>query len=98
MLGDVITVMQKGQELANAEVWKNRQGAAAAVGALLGSAWSLAHAFGWMPPVDQETVGAIGGAAAGLYCLFNYWATAATSKRVGLPPRPVPPDLSPPTS
>jgi hypothetical protein len=89
MLRDFITVLREGEELANAETWKNRQIAVGALTALLGSVASIAHSLGYGPQVDSDTLGAIAAGVVGCVGLFNVWTTAATSKRVGiLPARP----------
>lgn len=87
MISELVTVLEKGNELANAETWKNRQMAVGALAALLGAVLAILHALGFGPVVDADTTAAIAGGIVALYGLLNAWLTAATSARVGLPPK-----------
>lgn len=81
---------KQGKELANAATWKNAQLATGALASLLGAAVVIANGFG----IDVHVSDALlQGAAAGvvaLYGLFNAVATAVSSSKVGLPPKPAP--------
>lgn len=81
------TVFQQGKQLANATTWKNRQMAAGAIAGVLGSALVIAKGFGYAIPLDQDTVEALAGGIAAAYSAVNVVLTAATSARVGVPPK-----------
>lgn len=82
-----ITLFQKGQEVSNAETWKNRQSIAASIVALLGALLVIAKAFGVDIQVDENTLVAVGSGVAAVYGLFNIVITTITSKKVGTAPK-----------
>lgn len=74
--------LRHGEELSNAATWKNRQIAVNAVAGLLGAAMVF------LPmEVNGDDLQTVAAAVAILGGMFNTWATAATSKKVGLSPR-----------
>lgn len=79
--------LKAGNELASAETWKNAQQLANSVTALLVAIFSIAGSLGFESPVDQTQIGAIAGAAFPIVIIFNWIATAVSSKRSGLFPR-----------
>lgn len=86
----IFSVFQQGKQLANSTTWKNRQMAAGAIAGLLGSVLIIAKGFGYAIPLDQDTVEALAGGIAALYSAINVVLTAATSARVGVPPKSAP--------
>ena len=87
---DIFRVLRAGQEITNAETWKNRQALTAAIFTILSGAAGISVLLGVQIPVptDPTTIqnasvflGMVG------FGLFNLWATYATTSRVGLPPR-----------
>lgn len=96
-LSALFRALRAGEELANADTWKNRQNAANAILALLGALLALAQSFGInldIPPSDLAVVASgiaiVGG-------LLNAYLTTSTSARIGLPPvnQPDPPGNTP---
>lgn len=89
MIANIFRVFRAGQELANAEVWKKRQALANALVALLVPLAAIGAQAGYLPPLGQNDIELVaGGIAALLLGMFNLWATFATTRRIGLPPRP----------
>ncbi len=89
MIADLFRVVRAGQELANAETWKKRQALANALVALLVPLAAIGAQAGYLPPLGQSDLELVaGGVAALVLGLFNLWATYATTRRIGLPPRP----------
>lgn len=72
--------MRYGEELSNSATWKNRQLAANAVAGLIGTTLVFAPM-----EVNIEDLQTVAGAVAILGGLFNAWATASTSKKIGVP-------------
>lgn len=79
--------LRAGQELANAETWKRRQVAINNLVVLLTVGFSFAHAFGYAAEISQDQLVDIASGVYGLVGLFNTWATVATTKKIGLPPK-----------
>ena len=88
---DLFRVFRAGEELANAETWKNRQVLVNALTVLLSSALAIAAANGHTVNIDQAGIAAIAGTVAALVGVFNGWATVATTERIGLSPKTVAP-------
>jgi hypothetical protein len=96
MIGNAITAMRKGTQLANVETWKNRTVAVNAVAALGGAILGIANALGYPIPLDAEQVDALAVVLVTVVGLFNGWSTLATSTKVGLPDhRPPDPQSGP---
>ena len=76
-------LFRQGQEVADPKLWKERQIAANAVGALLGTAVLLAQAFGYEIPITTEELAGLALFIAGV---GNWVFTVITSKKVGLQP------------
>jgi hypothetical protein len=96
MIGNTITAMRKGRQLANVETWKNRTVAVNAVAALAGAVLGIAHAFGYSVPLDAEQIDALAVVLVTVVGLFNGWSTLATSAKVGVPDhRPPDPQSGP---
>jgi hypothetical protein len=87
MIGNAITAMRKGRQLANVETWKNRTVAVNAVAALAGAILGIANALGYPIPLDAEQVDALAVVLVTAVGLFNGWSTLATSAKVGVPDR-----------
>jgi hypothetical protein len=81
-----LTVLRRGQMVANPETWKNRQIAVTAVSALVAAVFGLAEVFGYGVPIDKESLDGIAAGIVTLVLMFNGWATIATTEKVGLPP------------
>lgn len=81
-----LTVLRRGQVVADPATWKNRQIAVTAVSALIAAGVALAEVFGYGIPIDRESLDGLAAGLVTLVLLFNGWATAATSDKVGLPP------------
>lgn len=79
--------LKSGNELASAETWKKYQQLVNAVSSLLASLVVISSEFGYRVPLDQEQIGAIAGAVLPVVIVFNWIATAVSSKRVGIIPR-----------
>ena len=78
-----ITVLNKGEELSNAAVWKDRQNLINTLVALIGAvAVFLPANLG----ISSDDVLTVASAIAVLAGLCNTYLTTATSARVGLPP------------
>lgn len=95
MIGNAITAMCKGRQLANVETWKNRTVAVNAVAALVGAVFGIANAIGYPIPLDAEQIDALALVLVTVVGLFNGWSTLATSEKVGMPDKN-PPDAGPP--
>lgn len=78
-------LFRKGQELANVEVWKNRQVVANILGGFILAIVALMKAFGYDLPIDSDTAMSI---AFGIAAIVNVILTITTSKKVGLPAKP----------
>jgi hypothetical protein len=82
MLSDFFSALRKGQELINAETWKNRTILLNALVAFIAAIASIAKGFGYDIPVDSE---ALGGGIVAVVAIVNALMQVVTSKRVGLP-------------
>lgn len=80
-----LRAMKAGEELANAETWKNRQSIINAIIILAVAGTEIAKAYGYVLPFSEAQVGVV--VTVVVTGLFNIWATFSTSKRVGLPSR-----------
>ena len=81
--------LQEGVELAKADTWKNRATAVNALVVFLTALAGLAPQFGWdFSHVSQETLTALAGGIFAAASLFNGYVHLASSKKVGLPPKP----------
>lgn len=78
-------LFRKGQELGNAEIWKNRQVTANILGGFILATVALIKAFGYELPIDENTAMSIAG---GAIAIINVVLTLTTSKKVGLPAKP----------
>jgi hypothetical protein len=76
----LFVVLQKGQELANADAWKNTQAAMSALGAIIAAVVAFAPF-----PMPPEITMAIAGGVVAVVQLVQLYLTYATSKRVGVP-------------
>lgn len=98
MIGNAITAMRKGRQLANVETWKNRTVAVNALGALLAAVLGIASALGYPIPLDAEQIDALAVVLVTVVGLFNGWSTLVTSTKVGVPDRSPPDPQSGPGS
>jgi hypothetical protein len=84
ILKEVFVALQKGKELANAEVWKNRTAAFNTLVALLVALAAIGKGFGYDFQIDAE---ALASGVLAVVALVNAVMQLATSSRVGLSPR-----------
>jgi hypothetical protein len=89
MITELIRALRAGEELKNAETWKNAQITTNALVAIATALVAGLSMVGISLPVTNEQLIAIAGGVAAIGGLFNTYTTAATSKRVGLPAKPV---------
>lgn len=83
---DFFQALQAGKELANAETWKDAQQLANSLTALGVAAVGIATVAGVQIPLTPEQVTALVNGFLVVLGLFNWAATAVSSKRVGLVP------------
>lgn len=83
MFSDFLNAFRQGQELVNAETWKNRTILLNALVAFLAALGSIAKGFGYDVPVDSQALAA---GIVAVIALVNGVMQIVTSKRVGLPP------------
>lgn len=83
---DFFQAMQAGKELANAETWKDAQQLANSLTALGVAAVGIATVAGVQIPLTPEQVAALVNGFLVVLGLFNWVATAVSSKRAGLVP------------
>lgn len=76
-------LFQRGKELTNAAVWKNRQIAGNAVAGLLSAGIVIGGGFDININIDQQTINAAGAGIAAIVGIANAVLTAITSKKVG---------------
>lgn len=79
------TLFQQGKQLTNSKLWKDRQNASNVLTAVFGAAVVVAGGFGYVVPVDQNTLAAAAGGIAALVGIVNAVLTTITSSKVGLP-------------
>lgn len=84
-LKSLYDLFRKGQELANAESWKNHQIKANVLGGFILAVIALIKVFGYELPVDENTAMSVAG---GIIAIVNVILTVITSKKVGLPAKP----------
>ncbi len=82
------SLFHKGEELANADKWKQHQITTTVLAGFILALVQVAGAFGYALPIDSSTATAIG---AGIIGFVNVILTIITSKRVGLPVASEPP-------
>jgi hypothetical protein len=83
MISEAIKALKAGEELKNAETWKNVQATAGAVSAVFGAVIMVLGWVGVHLNVTTEELTYIAGGVAGILGVFNGYTTLATSKRVG---------------
>jgi hypothetical protein len=76
-------LFQRGKELTNAAVWKNRQIASNAVAGLLSAGMVIGGGFGMDINIDQQTINVAGAGIVAIVGIANAILTAITSKKVG---------------
>ena len=76
-----ITLLKKGQAVADPAKWKGRQITATALTGAIWAALQAAEAFGYAVPMDEATVDSI---AVGVLALVNWVLTLSTSSKVGM--------------
>lgn len=79
--------LRAGKELANAETWKDAQQLANSLTALLVAGVALAAVLGHPIPLTPEQINSLVDGVLVVLGLFNWVATAVSSKRAGLLPR-----------
>lgn len=85
MITEAWKALKAGEELTNAESWKNRQATGSAVAAILGLVVVLLPHIGVKIDLSVEDITAIAGGIAAVLGVCSTFLTTATSKRVGLP-------------
>lgn len=88
LIGDFFQAFRAGKELANAETWKKRQVLVNALVAVLTALVAIAAFVGHPLNLESQDIQAIAAAVAALVGVFNGAAAVATTKRIGLPPKP----------
>ena len=90
----IIAVFRRGAMVADPTTWKNRQIAINAMVGLVSAAAVAAAQMGWIPDaVATETIQQFGeGMALAALAIINILGTAATSRKVGVGPRPPMPE------
>jgi len=76
-----ISLLKKGQAVADPSKWKSRQITATALTGAIWAAIQAAEAFGYAVPVDEATVDSV---AIGVLALVNWLLTLSTSEKVGM--------------
>lgn len=95
----LLNALRAGEELTHTETWKVRQNAINALVAVIGGVLLVLSFLGIHLQVQADDLVAIAGGLAALGGLLNTYLTTATTRRVGLPPRPEPaPDPTPPAT
>lgn len=84
LVADFWQAFQKGKQLTNAAVWKNRAIAGSLVLGFLTSALAVSKAFGYDIQVDAETLEAVAYGIAGLATFGNAVVHTVTSTKVGV--------------
>lgn len=79
--------LRAGKELANAETWKDAQQLANSLTALLVAGAALAAVLGYPIPLTPEQITELVNGVLVVLGLFNWVATAVSSRRAGLLPR-----------
>ncbi len=85
ILTDAWKALKAGEELKNAESWKNRQATGSAVAAVLGLVVVILPHIGVKISLSADDLTAIAGGIAAVLGVCSTFLTTATSKRVGLP-------------
>jgi hypothetical protein len=80
----LVRALRYGAELRQAEVWKNRATALAAVTGLLSALVGLAVTRGWMQEIDPQTIMEVASALVTLVSAVLAYLQVATSARVGV--------------
>ncbi len=82
VMPDFLKALKAGEELTNATTWKDIQKLVNALVALAIPCLAIARAKGYVIPLSDDMAAQLIGFV--VVSLFNLWATASTSKRVGL--------------
>ena len=85
MISEMIAALRAGEELKNAETWKNAQATTGDVQTIIGAVLAIAGLVGFKLDIAPEQLALIAGGVAGLLGVYNSYLTRATSKRIGLP-------------
>jgi len=89
-ISSLISVLYKGNKVADPEVWKNRTVAVNGVTALIVSVLALASSFGFDFGISNEQAEIIASAIViVVFAGINIMSTLATSDKVGLPSKRV---------
>lgn len=84
LLGAWLDALQKGRELSNWEIWKNRQRSGSLLISILGTGFLTLKHYGVDLGLDAGDVTDIGmGVAAAIGGIANWYLTTATSNRIG---------------
>lgn len=78
-----VNLLRKGAEISDGEKWKKRQIDANIFGGFIIALVTVAKAFGYELPVDEEVAYTIGG---GIVAMVNVVLTSVTSKKAGILP------------
>lgn len=83
---DFFQALQAGKELANAQTWKDAQQLANSLTAVIAAAVGIAAFTGHPIPLTGEQISSLVNGVLVVLGLFNWAATAVSTKRVGLLP------------
>ena len=75
------SLVQKGKAVSDPAKWKSRQITATALTGAIWAAIQTAEAFGYVLPVDEQTVDSV---AIGVLAFVNWVLTLSTSTKVGV--------------
>lgn len=93
LLGVALDALQKGRELSNWEIWKDRQRAGSLLVSILGTFFLVLKHQGVDLGLDPGDITDIGmGIAAAVGGVANWYLTVATSNRIGRDPKQFPQD------
>jgi len=86
-LPQFFSLFQKGQEIANAETWKNATVATNVLVGVLGTLVSIASSAGYALPVDGGTLQTLGSGIVAAVGAVNAVMHVITSAKVGFAPK-----------
>ena len=86
IVNDFFQALRAGKELSNAQTWKDAQQAANSLTALLAAGIGIAAFAGYPVPLTPDQISSLVNGFLVVLGLFNWAATAVSTKRVGLPP------------
>jgi len=82
-----LSLFQKGQEIANADTWKNATVATNTIVGVLGTVVALASSAGHPLPVDENTLQILGSGIVAAVGAVNAVMHVITSAKIGFTPK-----------